>query len=903
MPLSAGTRLGPYEILSPLGAGGMGEVYQARDTRLDRLVAIKILPENFANRPEFRQRFEREARAISSLSHPNICPLYDVGQQDGADFLVMEYLEGETLAQRLKKGPLPLEQVLRYAVDIASALDYSHRHGVIHRDLKPGNIMLTKQGPKVLDFGLAKTRAGVQEQTASSGVDTRMLTDAITSKGAIVGTLQYMAPEQLEGNEADARSDIFAFGAVVYETATGHKPFHGTSSASLIAAILEHEPAPMASLPGPTGAAPPALDRLIRVCLAKDPDERWQSAGDLMRELKWIAGSDFRAESQSAPVAVRARGSRKRTIVVAAIIGVAVVLTALGIYLSEGRHGNSSPHIALGRTTQVTFDSGLEFDPTLSPDGKLIAYAAGRLGKTQIYVRQLGASRSISLTPDVPGYHRWPQWSPDGSRIAFFSVDLRTGVRTIWLVPALGGVTKRLIEEPSGGDLCCPAWSPDGSRIAYASRNAIWVHTLAQGQAAKIAEHPFATHSLAWSPDGARIAYVVENTGFLFGMPSLGNIAPSAIWVVAADGGKAVQLTDRVHLNMSPTWMPDSKNLLFVSNRNGRRDVYQLALRDSGQPAGPPVQLTTGLNAMNVGISRDGSKLAYTVLNHEANIWSIPIPAHPPVNASAAIPVTTGNQAIEGIAISRDGQWLAFDSDRSGNQDIYRMPAAGGEIEQLTTNPADDFLPSWSPDGNELVFYSWRNGNRDLFLMEADGSSERQLTSEPGHEFYPDWSADGQQIVFRSIQGAKSSLALLTRTAGGTGWSGPKDIVAGTGGFPRWSPDGKLIAYANSGAVGVVSPQGGEPRVLAEKSAVATPMFVGWSRDSRTVYYKAFDDEARSSFWSVPAAGGTAALLVKFDDPAQQSQRVEFAAGADRFFFTIGNYGTDIFVMEVQKEK
>jgi Tol biopolymer transport system component len=428
------------------------------------------------------------------------------------------------------------------------------------------------------------------------------------------------------------------------------------------------------------------------VCLAKDPDERWQSAGDLMRELKWIAGSGSQAESQTAPVAVRARESRKRMIVVAAI-AVAVVLAALGIYLSQRRSGNSSPRIGLGRTTQVTFDSGLEFDPTLSPDGKLIAYAAGRLGKTQIYVRQLGSSRSIALTQDVPGYHRWPQWSPDGSHIAFFSVDLRTGDSTIWLVPALGGVTKRLIEDQAGGELCCPVWSPDGSRIAYALRNAIWVHTLAQGQTVKIAEHPFPTHSLAWSADGARIAYVVENPSFLFAMPALGNIAPSAIWVVAGGGGKAVQLTDRVHLNMSPTWMPDSKNLLFVSNRNGRRDIYQLALRDSGQPAAPPVQLTTGLNAMNISISRDGSKLAYTVLNHEANIWSIPIPAHPPVSASAAIPVTTGNQAIEGIAVSRDGQWLAFDSDRSGNQDIYRMPVAGGEIEQLTTNPADDFLP------------------------------------------------------------------------------------------------------------------------------------------------------------------------------------------------------------------
>ena len=245
MPLPPTTRLGPYEILSQIGAGGMGEVYKARDTRLDRIVAVKVLPENVASRPGFRQRFEREARTISSLSHPHICPLYDVGHQDGTDFLVMEYLEGESIAQRLKKGPLPLDQALRYAVEIAASLDHAHRHGVVHRDLKPGNVMLTKLGAKVLDFGLAKVRAGVQERTASSAVATAMVTEAITAHGAIVGTLQYMAPEQLEGKEADARSDIFAFGAVVYEMATGRRAFEGASPASLIAAILEHEPAPL----------------------------------------------------------------------------------------------------------------------------------------------------------------------------------------------------------------------------------------------------------------------------------------------------------------------------------------------------------------------------------------------------------------------------------------------------------------------------------------------------------------------------------------------------------------------------------------------------------------------------------------------------------------------------------
>src|ERR1700682_4865969 len=299
MSVKAGTRLGPYEILTAIGAGGMGEVYRARDTRLDRIVAIKVLPTHLADRSELRERFEREARTIASLNHPHICPLFDIGQQDGIDYLVMEYLEGETLAQRLLKGPLPLEQVLQYAIEIADALDKAHRKGVTHRDLKPGNIMLTKTGTKLLDFGLAK----LKQEVAPANVQLSQLptaNDPLTAQGTILGTLQYMAPEQLEGKEVDARTDIFAFGVVVYEMATGKKAFEGKSQASLIAKILETDPPPISSLQPMT---PPALDRVVKRCLAKEPDERWQSASDLTHELKWVAESGSQIPSQmSAPV-------------------------------------------------------------------------------------------------------------------------------------------------------------------------------------------------------------------------------------------------------------------------------------------------------------------------------------------------------------------------------------------------------------------------------------------------------------------------------------------------------------------------------------------------------------------------------------------------------------------------
>src|SRR5229473_2210006 len=319
MAILPGKRLGPYEILSAIGAGGMGEVYRARDTRLDRIVAIKVLPAHLADEPERRERFEREARTIASLNHPHICTLYDIGRQDGIDYLVMEYLEGETLAQRLLKGPLPLEQVLQYAIEIADALDKAHRKGVTHRDLKPGNIMLTKSGTKLLDFGLAKLRQDAAPATPLSELPTAK--DALTAQGTIVGTLQYMAPEQLEGKEVEARTDIFAFGAVVYEMATGKRAFEGKSQASLMVAIMEREPPAMSSLQPMT---PPALDRVVKKCLRKEPEKRWQAASDVCDELKWMAEGSSQAGGPG--LIVTHRKIRKRLVwLVAAVLLVAAL--------------------------------------------------------------------------------------------------------------------------------------------------------------------------------------------------------------------------------------------------------------------------------------------------------------------------------------------------------------------------------------------------------------------------------------------------------------------------------------------------------------------------------------------------------------------------------------------------
>src|SRR5580704_17661487 len=457
MAILPGRRLGPYQILSVIGAGGMGEVYKARDTRLDRTVAIKVLSAHLVERADSRERFDREARTIAGLNHPHICTLFDIGNQEGIDYLVMEYLEGETLAERLKKGPLPMEQVLQYAIEISDALDKAHRKGITHRDLKPGNIMLTKSGAKLLDFGLAK----LKKDTAPANITLSKVPteDAVTAQGTILGTLQYMAPEQLEGKEVDARTDIFAFGVVVYEMATGKKAFEGKSQASLIAKILETNPPPMSSLQPMT---PPALDRVVKRCLVKEPDERWQSASDLTHELKWIAESGSQIPSQmSAPVkGIRALGLGRRPIIlglVALLFGAMIASLAIWNLKPAPPRPVTRTVITLPPGQQL---AGLDSGPAvaLSPDGTHLAYAARQGSTQQLYLRAMD-SLEVKAIQGTEGAAE-PFFSPDGQWIGFFAGDkLKKVAVSGGAAVALGDATT----QPYGA-----SWGSQGI-IAFAS--------------------------------------------------------------------------------------------------------------------------------------------------------------------------------------------------------------------------------------------------------------------------------------------------------------------------------------------------------------------------------------------------------------------------------------------------
>ena len=546
MSLPHGKRFGPYEILELIGVGGMGEVYRARDTRLDRAVAVKVLAARVSAWPKARARFEREARAISSLSHPHICAVYDVGHEDGIDYIVMEYLQGESLSRRLSRRGLRLDDALRHAVEIAGALASAHRAGIVHRDLKPANVMLTPSGAKLLDFGLAKLHP--EERDLSSGTTA----EPMTAEGLLVGTLPYMSPEQVEGKAADARSDIFSFGAVLHEMVTQQRAFEG-SQAHLIAAILSSEPPPPSRL---QPRCPPELDHLVARCLAKSPEERWQSAQDLLLELKWVA---TRAPSIETP---RKRSLRVLGWAAGALLAVVLVAAVLLRRSGEDALPNASPR-------QVTTAPGWESAPALSPDGGLIAYSSDESGNADIWLVDARGGNAIRLTDD-PASDTDPAWFPDGSALAFTSD--RGGGPAIWKVLRFGGAPSLLVP-----DAVDPAISADGTQIAFARPGAthdrIWIAPLADATRAKVltgdTDGTWDHSAPAFSPDGRTLCYHGQRD----------------LWQVSVEGHGARRLTADDEPDIEPVWSPDGRYVYFSSKRGGSSALWRVAA-GGGHPVG-----------------------------------------------------------------------------------------------------------------------------------------------------------------------------------------------------------------------------------------------------------------------------------------------------------------------------
>ena len=830
MTLAAGTRLGPYEILTPLGAGGMGEVYRARDARLGRDVAVKVLPSHLSSSAEVRQRFEREAKTVSQLSHPHICALYDVGREGDVDYLVMELLEGETLSERLVKGSLPLEQTLRYGQEIAGALDKAHRQGIVHRDLKPGNVMLTKSGVKLLDFGLAKVMAPEAAKGSLTSLPTQQ---GLTEEGTILGTFQYMAPEQLEGKEADARTDVFAFGAVLYEMATGKKAFSGASQASLIAAILEREPAPISSVQ-PT--SPPALDRVVRRCLAKDPEDRWQSAADLGSELRWISESS--ASGSAAPTAEAGRRRGRERLAWTTAAGFAVAAAAALVWLLAQRGSGSLPRGSVRAV--VPLPAKAEFEgavvPEISPDGRTIALS-GLGSKSLLWLRTLGADDARP----VPGTEsaRYAFWSPDGRSVGFFAegklkrVDLASG--------AVSTICDAAEDQARGG-----SWGADGTIVFSGGRDTGLSRVPAAGGNAQALTKPDASRgdtSHRWPyflPDGRHLIY--------FATPNTSS--RNAIFFASSDGQEnRLLLEDASNVAFSAgRLLFVRKNKLFAQDFDPRR----------GRLAGAPV-----LVAENVG---SGFGVTRAMFSASADGTLVYAPSPPPQRSTLEWIGRDGRRTAVAEAmeyytprLSPDGTRVAvgiFDR-RSGQGDIWILDLLRGGRTRLTFGPDSAWTPVWSPDSTRVAYVRSDDHTRGIFVKDASGggAEEKLLALESmgdvGDEHLQDWSPDGSQLAFgvwRPGAGTNYDVFLLPLH----GDRKPVPVLATKDDEHdlRFAPDGLWIAYsADTGSgnpqIYVQSfPEGkGKRQVTSEGGGDAL-----WPRKAGELFFTA---EGRLSFSAV----------------------------------------------------
>jgi eukaryotic-like serine/threonine-protein kinase len=761
MGLTAGTKLGPYEVQSPLGAGGMGEVYRARDTRLGRDVAIKVLPSHLSSDPDLKARFEREAKAISALSHPHICHLYDIGSQDGTDYLVMELLEGETLADRLKKGPLPLKQALQYGIQIAEALEKAHSSGIMHRDLKPGNIMLTKSGAKLLDFGLAKPAQNAAK-LASGSMAT--MSKPLTVEGMIVGTFQYMAPEQVQGQDADARSDLFALGAVLYEMMTGNRAFAGKSQVSVMSAILEKEPEPVSSA---QPMASPALDHVIQRALAKDPNDRWQTARDLIHELKWSA------ESAALPGgAIPTVSSRKkyRETFSWLLAGALLVLLIAGTVWWR----NLKPSVE-----SMYFPAPLPFPATdiaVAPNGHTIAVVGYQESarKNVIWIYELGSlgARSLAGTEGAT----YPFWSTDGRSLAFFAeAQLRK-------LEVSGGPVQTICDAPSGRG---GTWNKDGVIVLAPETTAGLFRVPASGGTPTRISRLDTSRgegSFRWPvflPDGKHFLYLSANF--------TGQKGANAIFVGSLDSNEkhfVVESTANAAY-AAPGY------LLFYKDRTLLAqpfDLKRFALTGEATVILPEVQFLPqvkraifAVSDQGLLVAQSGSEAALSQL-----VW---------FDRKGNAVGTVGKPDVYGnVFLAPDGKSVATDKTdmASLNIDVWTHELQHDSGKRLTFDPSIDAVPIWSPDATRLVFASNRQTYFGLYVKNSDGANdEKNIVQGDVGNFPSDWSRDGKYILY--CRSADLWFVTYPELQSSLFLKAPSVLRNG-----QFSPDGKWLAYASN---------------------------------------------------------------------------------------------------------
>jgi serine/threonine-protein kinase len=850
-------------------------VYLAEDLKHHRKVAVKVLREDLAASLG-ATRFLREIEIAAQLQHPNILPLLDSGDAAGFLFYVMPYVTGQSLRERLQReGELPIHEAVRLMVEIVDALAYAHEHGVIHRDIKPDNVMLSGRHALVADFGVAKA---ISEATGGN---------AITTLGVAIGTPSYMSPEQaMADTHIDQRTDIYALGALMYELLTGRPPFIGTTPQQVLAAHVSKEPEPVGA--HRPGISPP-LERVVMRCLAKRAADRFQNGAELLAELEPLATpSGGITPAYTQPVQGVTRTSRTR----AYAIGGAVLVVVLGLAGVLLMRDDAAINIVLGAATHVTTDNGVEVFPSISPDGKLVAYVAKPSGNYRVYVRPLGGTRTIALTDDTVGVQSQPKFSPDGSRVLFLS---RGGV---FAAPALGGPAEPLIPSISGLAVVSAAWSPKGDAVAFARNDSLFVTTLGAGPTRFLASAGD-LYSCAWAPSNEFIACTTGNSDYTeISRATFANVAASRIVTVRVSDGTMRTLGDSATLNASPTWSPDGKTLYYVSNQLGARDVFAVNVRDGGI-RGTAARLTVGANALTISLSADGKHLAYAAYIDQSNIHTIPAGGGAVANASP-VALTSGRQVIDAMFVSSDGKWVVYASDLAGTYDQYRIPVEGGTPQQLTNSPADECCGFLSPDGKELAYHSYATGVRELFVKPLDGVPQMIPQTPNVSKAWPSWTHAGDGLVF---DWNAADAGIVTRDARGQ-WSQPRLLARGFR-RPQVSPDGRTImGERDIGIVSMPMDSGAVTVLYAPRPGTTDPHSVRprWSLDGRTIQFRGTPGaNGAVTFWSIPAAGGTPTLVAQLLDQQRPSFRPDWTTDGKRFFFAINDRQSDVWVVELNR--
>ena len=841
MTISAGTRIGNYEILAPLGAGGMGEVYRARDERIGRDVAIKILPPSFAESEDRLSRFESEARAAGALNHPNLVTIHELGRHEGAPFIAMELLEGSSLRGLLDEhgsgaakdeasrvSPIPQRKAIEYAVQIATGLAAAHDRGVVHRDLKPENIFVTADGRvKILDFGLAKQtgiEGGDQQEAATAKRD--------TAPGTVMGTVGYMSPEQVRGQTVDHRTDIFSFGAVLYEMLTGRRAFRGDSQVETMNAILKEDPPELGQSRGSTvSGVSPALEQIVRHCLEKNRNERFHSIHDVAFALGHL--SSLSGQSEAMTLAASPQRFPARMVAVVALAALVAGL-ALGWFAKRPSGGAAGARGVIPPQILRPFSfSGHDINPAASPDGRTIAFSSSRDGTPRIWLRQISGGGELALTEGPDGF---PSFSPDGATVLFVR-GAESGRNDIYRVPALGGAPRRVLEN------CVDAaWSPDGTRIAalrHVQRKdgydtkVLLVNPDGSGMVELATLKNLAGQHPRWSPDGKRIAVTDQSPGYRNRRPS----------IVDLDGKVSEPaLLENAGLQSNVAWLDDERIVMA--------EVTSTTYAPSGMGSRVFLKnLTTGESTIlfytnepvfRLDVTPDGRVVVDQIMVRQ-NLREVPLPGF----AGSERWLTRGSSQDRQPAYARDGKTVVFSTTMSGNLDIWSVSTEEGALHRLTDDVADDFDPALSPDGKQLIWSSRRSGNYEIWISNADGTEARQLTRDGVDAENPTMTSDGQWVVYNSYNSARAGIWKIRPD----GKDDTRIATEGTAQLPEVSPDGKWVAYSTSMVgtrfLSVVGIDGGEVHRMTElvfppaagMAGNFSPGRARWSADGKALAY------------------------------------------------------------------